>query len=326
MRYRMLFANMIFPVCVMILILASPIVSDAAFTDASLNGDYWMAHFEYTTFPYHRSELGIVTCDGSGNYAFNGIESKEGVGADLPVSDTGTYSVTPDGQISFDGYNVGRLSYDGEIVIGSIVSKTTSWDILTMVKKTTSNNFTDASLNGDYWMAHFEYTTFPHHRTELGTVTFDGSGNYTFNGTASKEGVGADLPVSGTGTYSVTPDGQISFNGYNSGRLSYDGEVVIASNVSKTTAWDILTMVKKIDIKCPHCGDVNLDEDLTPGDALLAFEHYLGMANPPLTDCQLDQAEVTLDGDITPADALCIFQKYLGIPSCLDDRPECPWD
>jgi hypothetical protein len=76
---------------------------------------------------------------------------------------------------------------------------------------------------------------------------------------------------------------------------------------------------------CPHCGDVNLDDDLTPGDALLTFEHYLDIADPPLDQCQLAQADVTLDGEVTPADALCIFQKYLDIPSCLDDRPECPW-
>ena len=81
-----------------------------------------------------------------------------------------------------------------------------------------------------------------------------------------------------------------------------------------------------LDIGSISCGDVNLDEDLTPGDALLAFQHYLGIAEPPLDQCQLDQADVTLDDDITPADALCIFQKYLGIPSCLDGRPECPWD
>ena len=77
---------------------------------------------------------------------------------------------------------------------------------------------------------------------------------------------------------------------------------------------------------CPHCGDVNLDDDLTPGDALLAFQHYLAIADPSLDPCRLDQADVTQDDDITPADALCIFQKYLAIPSCLDDRPECPWD
>ena len=77
---------------------------------------------------------------------------------------------------------------------------------------------------------------------------------------------------------------------------------------------------------CPNCGDVNLDDDLTPGDALVAFQHYLAIADPPLDPCQLDQADVTQDDDITPADALCIFQRYLAIPSCLDNRPECPWD
>lgn len=62
-----------------------------------------------------------MTFDGSGNYTFNGIESKQGVGANLPITDTGTYSVTPDGQITFDGNNIGRLSANGEVVIGSKV-------------------------------------------------------------------------------------------------------------------------------------------------------------------------------------------------------------
>ena len=105
-----------------------------AFTNASLKGEYWSTHFEYNTYPYHRSELGIMTFDGSGNYTFNGIESKEGVGADLPVSDTGLYSITSDGQISFDGYNIGRLSTNGEVVICSNVSSTASWEMLMMVK------------------------------------------------------------------------------------------------------------------------------------------------------------------------------------------------
>ena len=87
--------------------------------------------------------------------------------------------------------------------------------------------------------------------------------------------------------------------------------------------WELLSLPQA---ECLDCGDVNLDDDLTPGDALLAFQHYLAIADPPLTECQLDQADVTQDDDITPADALCIFQKYLAIPSCLDDRPECPWD
>lgn len=68
--------------------------------------------------------------------------------------------------------------------------------------------------------------------------------------------------------------------------------------------------------ECPHDGDVNQDGEITPQDALMAFEYYLGISI--LDDCRQAHAEVTLDGEITPKDALCIFQKYLGIPCCLD--------
>jgi hypothetical protein len=71
---------------------------------------------------------------------------------------------------------------------------------------------------------------------------------------------------------------------------------------------------------CPHNGDVNQDGRLTPADALLAFQHFLGIAVPSLTDCQQDRANVDdpEGSEITPADALCIFQNFLGLQSCLD--------
>ena len=71
---------------------------------------------------------------------------------------------------------------------------------------------------------------------------------------------------------------------------------------------------------CPHDSDANQDGRLTPADALLAFQQFLGIAAPPLDACQQDHANV-LDPagrSITPADALCIFRRFLGLPSCLE--------
>ncbi len=71
---------------------------------------------------------------------------------------------------------------------------------------------------------------------------------------------------------------------------------------------------------CPHDGDVNQDDTITPADALLAFQHFLSIADPSLNACQQDRANVDdpENSEITPADALCIFQRFLGLPSCLD--------
>ena len=67
---------------------------------------------------------------------------------------------------------------------------------------------------------------------------------------------------------------------------------------------------------CSKCGDVNGDNSITPGDALLAFNIYLRKIASP-TFCQLENADVNTSGtkgapDVTPGDAQAIFEKYLG--------------
>ena len=59
-------------------------------------------------------------------------------------------------------------------------------------------------------------------------------------------------------------------------------------------------------------GDLNGDGEITPLDALIAFNCYLGAG--PCFDC----VDVNQDGEVTPADAFCLFKRYLEQPSCLD--------
>ena len=66
---------------------------------------------------------------------------------------------------------------------------------------------------------------------------------------------------------------------------------------------------------CTKCADVNGDLKITPGDAQLAFDIYLGRITNP-TWCQRENADVNCSGTklspkITPADAQTIFHKYL---------------
>jgi len=63
-------------------------------------------------------------------------------------------------------------------------------------------------------------------------------------------------------------------------------------------------------------GDTNCDLNITPGDALLAFQIYLLIYYPnggEICDV-LCSADYTGDNNITPGDALCIFREYLGNP------------
>jgi len=72
-------------------------------------------------------------------------------------------------------------------------------------------------------------------------------------------------------------------------------------------------------------GDVNMDEAITPGDALCAFQIYLNGGTPSPgecdNECALYSADANCDGSITPGDALVIFQAYL---NGLTPPLECP--
>jgi len=77
---------------------------------------------------------------------------------------------------------------------------------------------------------------------------------------------------------------------------------------------------------CYQCGcdcDITGDEDVTPQDALCAFQKYLGIEP---TDCGPAEeicCDVTVDDDCTPADALEIFREYLGItPNACSSPPQ----
>ncbi len=63
-------------------------------------------------------------------------------------------------------------------------------------------------------------------------------------------------------------------------------------------------------------GDVNNDGSLTPGDALCAFNIFLGGGvvppdcDVPDWDCEIIAADVNCDGTVTPGDALAIFNRF----------------
>ena len=58
--------------------------------------------------------------------------------------------------------------------------------------------------------------------------------------------------------------------------------------------------------------DVNKDGSVTPGDALMVLQHYLG--TQPITDAiSLARANANGDGSITPGDALIVLKEYLGL-------------
>jgi len=71
-----------------------------------------------------------------------------------------------------------------------------------------------------------------------------------------------------------------------------------------------------ISLGCFQCGcscDINGNGEVTPQDALCAFQKYLGICPTDCGQCEEICCDVNGDGDCTPADALEIFKEYLAI-------------
>ena len=69
---------------------------------------------------------------------------------------------------------------------------------------------------------------------------------------------------------------------------------------------------------CINNGDVNGNGSLTPEDALMTFQIYLGLISDP-SDVELCSADCNGNSAVTPEDALCIFQHFVsGACDCAD--------
>ena len=72
-------------------------------------------------------------------------------------------------------------------------------------------------------------------------------------------------------------------------------------------------------IPCSRLGDVNGDTMVTPGDAQMAFEIFLGKRSPEY--CQESTSDADCNGFTTPGDAQNIFEHFLGkrtLPECCE--------
>ncbi|MBI9076572.1 MAG: hypothetical protein JEZ02_14290 [Desulfatibacillum sp.] len=66
-------------------------------------------------------------------------------------------------------------------------------------------------------------------------------------------------------------------------------------------------------------GDINLDGDVSPSDALCALEKATLVCDTTCSPCESTPCDVNMDCDCTAADSMCMLNKYLELPSCLDD-------
>lgn len=188
------------------------------------------------------SGVGYVDFDGAGNVSItitsivNGQPSGEAF--DLGTS-SGTYTVDPDGEVTLSDGSDGYVSANGNIVTWSdkIPEDSNEGTGITIALKEGSG-LSNASLNGRYSCVRFssdhggadagaEFTS------GIGYIEFDGMGNFTETITATANGQSSgEAFAAGTssGTYSVAPNGEVTFNDGTTGYVSSDGGIFIWAN------------------------------------------------------------------------------------------------
>jgi hypothetical protein len=196
------------------------------------------------------SDTGTVTFDGSGGFSFSGTSNEDGT--TVTLSGSGSYSIASDGTLTLDGNLVGGVLSGGS----AFTAATTSGEeiqILVGIKKSGSSS-SNASLSGTYAFSGFAFDVSPESSlvnldipavpytgglsvpivptgfaSDAGTVTFDGSGGFSFTGTSNEDG--ATVSLSGSGSYSVASDGALTLDSMVGGVLP-GGNVFVAASTS----------------------------------------------------------------------------------------------
>jgi hypothetical protein len=183
-------------------------------SNATLNGAYTMC--EYGTDPDHWTGRMKLIFNGAGNFAWQQIADSNGDTS----SGSGAYSVADDGELTIDGQDAkGIVSADGNIFT-LVDSDATDEDLSLHIGVKQSTGLSNSTLSGTYTMC--EYGTDPEPWAGRIELTFDGSGNFTWQQIADSNGD----TNSGSGTYSVASDGEITIIGRDTtGMVSADGNI-----------------------------------------------------------------------------------------------------
>ncbi|MGA1842764.1 MAG: hypothetical protein ACMUIU_19270 [bacterium] len=214
---------------------------------SSLQGEYWHVGYAFDPNSGHKCKLSTYSFFGNGYYNVSQKFSEEGTGANQDYTNyEQTYTVDPNGTVHFLGDGLtGMIQEGGNLILASDVTKPDSWRIDIFTKKSLSGNFSNASLNGDYWRVDFSYNSDYGHRCALGVMTFEGNGNHSVLQKYSEENTGANLPYRETGTHDIESDGTVFFDNGLIGKIQEGGDLIIATDINRTDEWRITIIFKK---------------------------------------------------------------------------------
>ena len=190
--------------------------------------------------------------DGNGIWTeYDEVRNNDGVISIIPASSlcSGTYTVLPDGTLTVTTnitQTCGGGDITGQVLAGGstvVVSSQSAGEIpdLNVGVQRINSSYTNASLTGTYSYVFITSDSqasqgvappvgnplpaLQGFSSDLGTITFDGSGNYTETDISSTNGVIANN--NGSGTYSVASDGTMTTDGGGNGQLLAGGSAMV---------------------------------------------------------------------------------------------------
>ena len=193
---------------------------------ALLSGQYHLFRLSGTIGTDHLTSIwGTQSSGGAGNLSAGTATTNEVtmVSGPAPVADV-TYDITADRTFTLIGPEVrGGISSSGALAAAADLRS--GQDPQTAIFLRRDGNFTVASLNGVYNMVVFEFVS-GSRRGVFGSVTFDGSGGLQLAAdTVNDEGSGG-APFNGTGTYTVSAEGDLTLNLTGSGAPDLRGGIL----------------------------------------------------------------------------------------------------
>ncbi len=206
-----------------LLLSLSPSMQGAALGNASLQGNYFFVLEKIDTSPalgyFFTTAVGTLSFDGNGKVTAQGFINRNSNLQNLSTS--GTYSLDAKGnvQVSLSGVPLavnGSVSFDlNSLIASNVGSPNSQRQEILLAAKPPSPPFTEALLDGKYFLSERTFAaagSSPYSiGNAVGTITFDGKGNYALEWTSNQDGLISSQSASGT--YGVVPDdGRVLLN------------------------------------------------------------------------------------------------------------------
>lgn len=254
------------------------------------------------------SFIGIITFDQFGGASLSATASRSDTGGNLPLTDSGTYTITSDCALTLQltaGTYTGAISQNENTLVASNVDAMNEQGVLVAVK--TSTGFSNESLAGTFYMPTIIFNG-SGYAAEFNKLTFNGAGSFIAKTTSYDSISGTTVTTSSTGTYTVNTDGTTVFvmNGETSrGALSSDGQAFVAARVDTQTAQALSFAVKAT----PSVAD-DTDGDGTP-DTIDECPYDPYKITPGIAGCgNLDTTVQATTSSISAVPAPQVFLEF----------------